>query len=224
MRKKILIIEDDFDFSNLLRRCLKNDYELEVVHSLDEGSQMLCDETFDLCLLDIQLGIENGFELFLEKESQLNICDYIIMSSRTDLRSKLNAYRLGAVHYIEKPFELELLKVMIEQVLKRGSHNAIAKKRCIEVDSKSLVVRVKQVDVMLTPSEFKVFSLLFRRESCVVRRDEILSVLKNGEEVCDRIVDAFISSIRKKISTQKEIIIKSVYGQGYMLTFMESVE
>jgi two-component system response regulator HydG len=113
----ILIVEDDLTFSRILHAFLvKNGFEVKVVHSFREGTEMLNTSSFELALFDYRLPDGNGLEL-LREVRQNHPMPVIMMTSFNDVRTAVKAIQWGASDYILKPVFPEELLMSIRQIL-----------------------------------------------------------------------------------------------------------
>jgi two-component system phosphate regulon response regulator PhoB len=85
----------------------------------------------------------------------------------------------------------------------------------IVIDSKKHKVTVREKDILLTFTEFKLLEFLAQRPGMVFSRDQILDgVIGDESLVCDRTVDAHVKSLRRKLGKAKDYI-ETVRGAGY---------
>ncbi len=115
----ILLVEDDKDTRNLLKRFLEIDgYAVTACADGIEALLYLGKKRFDLIIADINMPNLDGFKL-LEMVNQKGINEPIIfLTSRTDAEDEAKGLRLGATDYLKKPINKELLSLRIKKVLK----------------------------------------------------------------------------------------------------------
>lgn len=118
MKPSILIVDDDEVMVETLRNVLrKKGYELFCAASGNEALELLRKELVDLVLLDMRLPDVDGLEVLSKiKELDTEIL-VIMMTAYSDVESAVSAMKAGAYHYINKPFELEELRLLIEKGL-----------------------------------------------------------------------------------------------------------
>ncbi len=118
MRPALLVVDDD----EVMRQSLsdvfrKKDYEVSCVGSGVEALSFIRKSVIDLILLDMRLPDLDGLEVLRRiKEFDTDIL-VIIMTAYSDVQTAVEAMKSGAYHYINKPFELEELKLLIEKGL-----------------------------------------------------------------------------------------------------------
>ncbi|MBB6501406.1 sigma-54-dependent transcriptional regulator [Pedobacter cryoconitis] len=122
---KILIIEDDLTFSQLLEGFLKkHGHEPYVVHDVKSTFKILTQHTFDLFLIDYRLPDGTGLDVLAHlRENGLNF-PVVIMTSFNDVRTAVKSIQLGAIDYITKPVNPDELLMIIRGTLeKKPEHN-----------------------------------------------------------------------------------------------------
>lgn len=98
---KILIIEDDLSFQEILRKTLEKErYIVEVAPDYRTGLTKLSDYTYDCILLDINLPDGNGLNLLRELKEMKKTGSLIIISARDTIEDKVEGLDLGADDYL----------------------------------------------------------------------------------------------------------------------------
>lgn len=226
-KKKIILIDDDYDIHDLIRHTLSKEFELSYAEYLNEGESLIKKNNYDLVILDETLPDGRGSELChkLKNELDLNDLQVIMLTQRKDLKDKLNAFDAGADDYVPKPFEpLELLARINARLRGTSSnHGNLLEKYDLklELTTQSLSIKDREEDiweeVSLTPIEFKILYQLIKDEGQVKSREELLeSVWGKGQNVIDRTVDQHVSKLRKKLGPSK-MTVKSLHKKGYLL-------
>ncbi|MGK7311662.1 MAG: sigma-54-dependent transcriptional regulator [Candidatus Longimicrobiales bacterium M2_2A_002] len=117
--ERILILEDD----DLLRevtteRLEREGYVVTAAARVEEGREVLEEQTPDLALLDIKLPDGEGTELLEElTKSGDTVC--VMMSAHGTVQSAVDALRAGAVDFLEKPFSFDRLSATLKGALER---------------------------------------------------------------------------------------------------------
>jgi two-component system response regulator HydG len=116
--KKILIVEDDISFGLMLETWFKkNGCNARVVSSLDRAKKFLSEASVDLLLTDLRLPDGSGIELLQWKNEQNMNFPCILMTSYAEIQIAVEAIKLGAVDFLEKPINPTVLKQKITSVL-----------------------------------------------------------------------------------------------------------
>ena len=122
MKPSILIVDDDEVMQQTLSDVLKKrGYEIFSVGSGTGALSVIKKHVVDLVLLDMRLPDVDGLEVLKKiKEADTEIL-VIMMTAYSDVQTAVSAMKSGAYHYINKPFELEELKLLIEKGLETKS-------------------------------------------------------------------------------------------------------
>ncbi len=223
--KKIIVIDDDQDILTLVKHTLNREFEVGFADTVSAGERLIALGDFDLVILDENLPDGFGSELCQRVKStqgKENI-PIIMLTQRKELKDKLNAFDAGADDYISKPFEpLELLARVHARL--RGSSAAssnIIEREDLKLELTSqkltLVKDGKEIEIGLTPLEFKILYQLAREEGVVRSRQDLLeTVWGKSQNVIDRTVDQHVSKLRKKIEGSR-LTVKSLHKKGYLL-------
>ena len=121
-KPKILIVDDEPMYLEILVEALKDDYRTKVAKNGKDALKFArADKSFNLILLDVLLPDANGYEVcqqLKEKEQTKNI-PIIFITAVSDVGHEAKGLELGAIDYIAKPFSLPIVKARIKHHLKR---------------------------------------------------------------------------------------------------------
>lgn len=120
MAKKILVVEDEKDILNLIRRVLlRENYTVICAETGEEAFQELYDKGPDLLLLDINLPDISGWEICkkIRKDPLFKNIPIIMLTIRSSTEDKVKGLNLGADDYIPKPFSPKELLARIKKLL-----------------------------------------------------------------------------------------------------------
>lgn len=122
MKPSILIVDDDEVMQETLSDVLrKRGYEIFTVGSGNGALPMIKKNVIDLILLDMRLPDIDGLEVLKKIKEFDNEILVIMMTAYSDVQTAVSAMKSGAYDYINKPFELEELKLLIEKGLEMKS-------------------------------------------------------------------------------------------------------
>ena len=133
-KKRILIIEDDVEFRNLLRIHLSlAGYALEVAEDGVEGGRALLERPPDLVLSDVNMPFLGGFELLslLRLDEETASIPVILLSGHSDDETMSKAMNLGAADFLTKPVTLEDLIGSVKACLAKSGREAAAGQRSV---------------------------------------------------------------------------------------------
>jgi two-component system phosphate regulon response regulator PhoB len=219
-KSKIELIEDDRDIVEMIEYNLKEDgYRTVSAFDGEKGVEIAKREKPDLIILDIMLPAIDGFEVcrILKQNESTSQIPVIILSAKSRETDKVIGLELGADDYMTKPFSPRELIARIKAVLRRHKEQPAAeiKRGLIVIDNIKHKVLVKQQDVELTATEFRLLETLARRPGTVFSRNQLLDAVGSDESmVYDRTVDAHVKSLRRKLGKAKDYI-ETVRGVGY---------
>lgn len=115
---KILIIDDEERLLRILRMGLKiHNYDVVTASSAEEGLDYVFEKPVDVVLTDIRLGGMSGVDLVYEMERLQVGLPIVVMTAHADVNSAVKALKHGAKDYIQKPFDIEELVNVLENVL-----------------------------------------------------------------------------------------------------------
>ncbi len=122
MTRSILVVDDEMDMRQLLKRSLEPDLGCEVstAASGEEGLQMLSKQSFDLVLADIRMQAMDGMEL-LELIKRANPDQTVVMiTGYGGVEMAVEAMKSGAYDFITKPFDHDALLMRLDKALERS--------------------------------------------------------------------------------------------------------
>lgn len=117
--RTILIVEDDLMFSKVLTVWLsRKDFNVISAVSVDEAKKLILENTLDLILSDLKLADQNGIDLLKWLNDKSLTIPVIMMTGFGGIESAVQAIKLGAKDYVEKPFNQEIFFEKIQDALK----------------------------------------------------------------------------------------------------------
>ena len=226
MKKKILVVDDDPDILKVVSAFLELEgFELKTAQSLKEAKEIFSIFEPDLIILDIMLPDENGLTWLREIKTLNPVLPVLLLTAKGTVSDKVLGFELGADDYLAKPFEpLELVARCKALIRKSELFNKLNVKKvkvgnlCIDLSAKKVLKNDEEVK--LTPTEWKILTLLISRADEVVSREELKKEIWQKKKVYDwsRVLDVHIKHLREKLednpSDPKYII--TVHGFGYM--------
>ena len=127
MKKKILIIDDDFDMCTLLSRFLeKRGYQTDVAHNGAKGLAKFNEEPYDIVLCDFRLGDKDGKDVLLKIKELNPKTIVIIITGYSDIKIAVDVIKQGAFDYITKPLIPDEVINVIEKALATPAQETVA--------------------------------------------------------------------------------------------------
>jgi DNA-binding response OmpR family regulator len=226
---KILVVEDDPDISELLKRVLESDgYEVEMATDSAGALKAVAERAPDLVLLDVVLGGEDGRDLLVQLRQKSDV-PAVFLTGRGLEGDRIAGLRMGADDYIVKPFSRGELSARIETVLRRARPTAAAPE--VKDSGSSLTFGELRIDlttreveragelIELTAMEFNLLAFLASSPRQVFSRQQLLqNVWSSSSEWQDEAtVTEHIRRVRRKIEVDPDHPrwITTVRGVGY---------
>lgn len=219
----ILIVEDDLPLANELKEYLgKWGYQISLISDFSNVWKECVDINPDLILMDINLPFYDGFYWCFKIREYSKVPMIFISSSNSD-HDKIMAIAQGGDDYIEKPFNLSLLKAKILAILRRTYQYKVSQKQFIEeniyYDFSSCCVYYGREKIDLTKSENIIVQLLLECKGRIASRTTLMDELWNTDEfISDNTLTVLISRLRAKFKQHTgNDIIYTKKGQGYYI-------
>lgn len=222
---KILIIEDDQRVAELIQRGL-NEFGYQTIIAYDGyiGKKLALQNDVDLIIMDIILPKINGLDLCRELRLQLPDLPIIMLTALGTTDDKVEGFDAGADDYLVKPFEIRELIARIKAIMKRKSSNRtsygfILRYADLQMNLHTKEVKRGNVEIKLTPKEFKLLEYMLLNPERVLSRTEIAEkVWDTHFDTGTNFIDVYINYLRKKID--KEFSSKLIHtkpGMGFIL-------
>lgn len=226
---KILIIEDELNVADLIRKGLEED-EYSVLHSVNgkDGIGVLQQEKVNLLILDILLPQMNGLEV-CKKIRELGYKDLPVLML-TALGTPENValgLDSGADDYLAKPFKLIELKARVRNLLRRSELKEYGKKvedevlrfEDIELNDYNKTVKRNGNVISLTSTEYRLLLAFMKNPGKVLSRTDLLEeVWGINFDIGTNVVDVYVNYLRKKLDKYgSKKLIQTVIGMGYAL-------
>ena len=219
---KILIVEDNVKLSRELSLLLKKEgYSTVVVKDFEDVAEKILSTDAHLVLLDINLPFADGYYIAQEvrKESQIPI---IVVTSRDTEMDELMSMNLGADDFITKPYNVNILRARIQNLLKRSypnsSEETMSYGNWYLLPNKSLVF-CDALSAELTKNEFRILYYLLKNVGKIMTREDLMTYLWDEDVfIDDNTLTVNVGRLRKKlaeIGVDKNIRTKR--GMGYYL-------
>lgn len=117
---QVLIIDDEANLCYFLESALKEEgYLVSTALNLEEGRRLLKEKQPDLILSDNKLPDGLGLDFLVEVRKQLPDIQIVLMTAYGSIEQAVHAMKLGADNYLQKPFDLQELKLLIHQLQKQ---------------------------------------------------------------------------------------------------------
>jgi DNA-binding response OmpR family regulator len=218
---RILLIEDEPRIRAFVARGLGADgFVVDEAADGEAGLARALAEWYDLVVLDLLLPRLDGLSVLQALATQRPDLPVLILSARSDLRTKLKGFALGANDYISKPFSLDELLARARVQLRRratigGDGNVLAVGK-LTLDLARHAAHVNGEAADLTAREFALLYHLALHPGEVVSRERLLSEVWGYHfDPCSNVVDVCVRRLRKKLGPHTPI--ETIRHAGYRL-------
>jgi two-component system phosphate regulon response regulator PhoB len=221
---RVLVVDDDEQLAGLLQVVLSSEgYEVALAADAATALEKARGESFDLVVLDISLGEDDGRAVLAELHKSKEI-PVIFISGLGDPADRVLGLRLGADDYLVKPFAPMELVARVGSVLRRSRRGgavtpAASDREGIMVDEVTREVRVEGTLVELTAKEFDLLAFLARSPRQVFTRGQLLEQVWSSRSGWqdEATVTEHMRRLRRKVEKDPEQPrwLKTVRGVGY---------
>lgn len=221
MGRDILVVEDDYNISNLIYMYLaKGGFDVRLASDGARAIEEFRKKTPDLIVLDIMLPVMDGWAVCarIRETSRVPI---IMLTAKSELFDRIHGLEMGADDYVVKPFEMKELIARINAVLRRSeipndtSKTITYDKLKIDLDAYELIVDGRKIDT--PPKELELLYHLASTPNKVYTRNQLLDDVWGFDYFGDtRTVDVHIKRLREKVeNVSKQWALRTVWGVGY---------
>jgi two-component system OmpR family response regulator len=227
--EKVLVVEDEDPIRELVTTALRfTGFTVEPAATGREALAAARNNAYDLIVLDVNLPDLDGFEICRKLRSDGNLVPVVFLTARDDPSDLRAGFTGGGDDYVTKPFSLEELVLRIEAVLRRTrtpQEETHQKLICgdLVLDEDAYRVWRNEVEVALSPTEFRLLRYLMLNRDRVVSKTQILDHVWDYEFAGDpSAVETYISYLRRKLDDRDAQLIRTVRGFGYLLQAQEA--
>jgi DNA-binding response OmpR family regulator len=222
MAKTILVVDDEKRLVSLVESYLTQEgFRVVTAHDGKDALVVARRENPDLIILDLMMPELDGYGFMRAHRAERNT-PIILLTARVDDEEKVIGLEIGADDYVTKPFRPRELVARVRAVLRRTGITEpagnIIQAADISLDRETRLVKVRDIFVDLTPSEFDLLAALLSSPGLVFSRLDLLDIIQGVRyEGYERTIDTHIKNLRAKIErdAREPHYIETVYGVGY---------
>ena len=217
----MLVVEDDRDIADVLRRSLGMEgYEVRLA---GDGEEALAESAVfepDAVVLDLGLPKLDGVEVCRRLRGEGDV-PILMLTARDGVDDRVEGLDSGADDYLVKPFErvelLARLRALLRRRPPRGSGFLVAGDLRLNPDTREVLRGEREIE--LTGREFELLEHLMRNERLVVSRQTLLDEVWDYHPYAEtNTIDVFVSNLRRKLEADgEERVLHTVRGSGYVL-------
>jgi DNA-binding response OmpR family regulator len=230
MSTKILLVEDDQNFGDVLKSYLEmNDFHVTLATDGEAGYEAFGKDKYDLCIFDVMMPKKDGFTLAAEIREKDKETPIVFLTAKVLKEDVLQGFKIGGDDYISKPFNSEELLLRIQAILKRSMKADDGEDEIKEFSAGyyhfNYPLRILTFDNgtdkredKLSPKEAHLLRLFMLRKNDVLTRNEALTKIWGEDNYFTaRSMDVFVTKLRKYLATDTRLEIMNIHGNGFRL-------
>ena len=220
---RVLVVDDEPNIADVVAMALR--YQGFAVQTAGTGAEALAgvaDFRPHLMVLDVMLPDMEGFEVARRLGAQRADVPIVFLTARDATEDKVRGLTTGGDDYVTKPFSLEELVARIRTVLRRSGSSGPDSSRLVfedlELDDDAHEVMRAGDPVELTATEYRLLRYFMLNPRRVLTRAQLLDHVWEYDFGGDaRVLETYVSYLRKKLDRNGPSLIHTVRGVGYAL-------
>jgi DNA-binding response OmpR family regulator len=218
---KILVIEDDFGISTMIRSGLEEaHYQIRVAKDGVKGLELARTHEYGLLILDIMLPKLDGWQICERLRAERNQTPILMVTARNSVDDRVRGLDIGADDYLPKPFEFRELLARVRALARRERvhRSNLIHIGDLEIDTVGKRVSRAGESIQLSHREFELLEALASNEGRVLDRQTVRDRVWLNDAMSSNMVDVYVRALRNKIDRNRsEKLIKTIHGVGYCL-------
>jgi two-component system OmpR family response regulator len=220
---RVLVVDDEPNIVDVIQMALR--YQGFDVESAGNGAEAIAAVSSfkpELIVLDVMLPDMEGFDVAKRIGGQQARVPIIYLTARDATEDKIRGLTLGGDDYMTKPFSLEELVARIRSILRRTGAAGADSSRLVfedlELDDDAYEVTRAGHPIDLTATEYRLLRYLMLNPRRVLTRTQLLEHVWDYDFGGDaRVLETYVSYLRKKLDAHGPPLIHTVRGVGYAL-------
>ena len=219
-KAQILVVEDDNAVAKLMAATMESqDYQYRIASTGASAIMEALSYKPEVMILDLGLPDTDGIEVIKKIRAWSNM-PIIVVSARSEDTDKVAALDAGADDYLTKPFSVDELLARLRVALRRvrydgdriGEESSTYENGDMRIDYSAGCVYISDVEIHLTPIEYKLLCLLAKNTGKVLTHNYILKEVWGSPTASD------VSSLRVYMATLRRKLEKNSNGVQYIQT------
>lgn len=223
-KQRILLVEDDVNFGNLLRDTLLfNDFDVTLERDGVQGLRAYKQGEYELCIFDIMMPKKDGLTLATEVKEIDNGQPLIFLTAKGQKEDIIAGYSAGADDYLVKPFDTDVLLYKIQAIIGRKVAEMEDEPDELFLGAFTFRPKIRQLQMdetttRLSPKESDLLKLLVAHKNQLLPRSKaLLKIWKEDNYFTGRSMDVYVAKLRKYLKTDERLKIENVHGEGFRL-------
>jgi two-component system, OmpR family, response regulator len=224
---RILVVDDEPNIADLVATALRYEgFEVETEATGRGAIDAVRDRSPQLVVLDVMLPDVDGFAVQERLRSDGRRVPVLFLTARDTVEDRVRGLTLGGDDYLTKPFSIDELVARVRAILRRTQPHEASTERIgyfdLEIDEETRDVRRAGRRIELSPTEYVLLRYLLVNARRVMSKAQILDHVWQYDFGGDgRIVETYISYLRKKVDADAVPLIQTVRRVGYVLRHPE---
>jgi two-component system OmpR family response regulator len=226
-RARILVVDDEPNIANLVATALRYEgFEVETEQTGRGAIEAVREHNPQLVVLDVMLPDVDGFAVQERLRHDQRRVPVLFLTARDTIEDRVRGLTLGGDDYLTKPFSIEELVARVRAILRRTQPQDASPANLryfdLELDEATRDVRRAGRRIDLSPTEYVLLRYLLVNARHVMSKAQILDHVWQYDFGGDgRIVETYISYLRKKIDVNDVPLIQTIRRVGYVLRHPE---
>ena len=223
-RKKILVVDDEKDLVDILAFNLRREqYDVVTAPDGEKALDAARRDPPDLVILDLMMPGIGGLEVCrrMRSDPRTSRIPVIMLTAKGEETDAVVGLAQGADDYVRKPFGVKELMARVAAHLRtqaragENEHPKVIRFGELVIDSDRFVATLKDSEIPLTTTEFKLLRHLVAKKGRVFARNDLLDAVRGPDAiVTDRTVDVHVAAVRRKLGEYGDYLV-TVRGVGY---------
>jgi two-component system, OmpR family, response regulator len=220
---RVLVVDDEPNIVDVVTMALRyQGFEVETAGTGAGALAAVAAFRPDLIVLDVMLPDMEGFDVAQRLGAQRNRVPIIFLTARDATDDKIRGLTIGGDDYVAKPFSLEELVARIRTILRRAGlaepESSLLVFEDLELDEDTREVVRSGAPIDLTATEYRLLRYLLLNPRRVLTRAQLLEHVWDYDFGGDaRVLETYVSYLRKKLDANGPPLIQTIRGVGYAL-------
>ncbi len=225
-KSMVLVIDDDIRMLRMMKRMLElESFQVAIANNGDMALKSFEKESPDLVILDIMMPDMDGY-IVCQRIREFSQVPIIMVTAKGDDKEKVEGLDIGADDYVTKPFSASELAARVRSLLRRTGtkyqpQETVFHYKDLTVDFASRRVMVRDSELKLTSTEYKLLSYISLNAGRVITPDQLLDKVWGEEYMgAPHLLQVNIARLRKKLGddAKQPIYINTRPGIGYFMS------
>ncbi|ACZ87725.1 response regulator transcription factor [Streptosporangium roseum] len=222
---KVLVVDDEPNIRELLSEALElNGFAVRTAADGRQALEAVARERPDIIVLDVMMPAPDGFTVARKLREAGDSPLLLFLTAKDAVSDRIAGLTAGGDDYVTKPFSLEEVVLRLRAIMRRMRpaqeqvDDGVLRYADLELDEQAHTVRRAGRAIHLSPTEFSLLRYLMINAERVVSKAQILDRVWDYDfEGESRIVESYISYLRRKIDAEGPPLIHTLRGVGYRL-------